>query len=64
MLSCRKRKPTTSKHSVEAKTRTKTADAFSVKPAEQRSSKKSKTDGADVVMQEDRATAPQEPLVA
>jgi len=65
MLPCRKRKATTSKHSVEVKTGAKTADdAFSVQPAEQRSSKKSKTDGTDVVMQEDRATSPQEPLVA
>jgi len=64
MPPCRKRKPTTSKHSVEAKTRTKTADAFSVQPAEQRSSKKSKTDGADAFVQGDRATEPQEPLVA
>jgi len=80
MLPCRKRKPTTSKHSVESKTHANTANAFSVQPAakkvtvlplvadmemvEQSSSKKSKTDGTDAVVQEDRATTPQQPLVA
>jgi hypothetical protein len=72
----RKRKQTTSKHSVKAETQAETANATSIQPAAEevrvlpvvadielveQASKKSKTDGADAVVQKEGETAAQEP---